>query len=306
MTARAARLLVTGASGFVGEHLARRLAAGGAEVTGTYWTHPTSIPGVATAQVDLGEPSEAERIVRQVRPEAIFHAAAWTDAAQCQANPEAARRSIVGATGSLAAAAARFALGVPFIAISTDLVYDGRRDPDAAAYMEADEPGPLSIYARLKLEAEKPVLNLEAGCVLRSSLIYGAPTRHRSSFLGWMLEALRAGRPITLFEDEIRTPILVDDLCSAMAGAFERRMKGLWLAGGEDRLSRLQMGEVVCETFAFPKTLLIRSSLSASKYGAPRPANTALDSRRLWTALGRRPRTFREGVELVRGAAPAP
>jgi dTDP-4-dehydrorhamnose reductase len=297
------RFLVTGASGFVGEHLARRLAAEGAEVTGTYWSHPISIPGVAAEQVDLGEPEAAERLVRRVRPQVIFHTAAWTDAAQCQANPEGARRSIVAASGFLAAAAARLAPDAAVVALSTDLVYDGRRGLKEAGYTEADEPGPLSTYAKLKLEAEGPILSLESGCVLRTSLVYGAPATHRSSFLGWMLESLQAGRPITLFQDEYRTPILVDDLCGAMEGVFERRLRGLWLAGGEDRLSRLQMGEVVCDVYGLPRELLVGSSLSASTYGAPRPGNTALDSRRLWNAIGRRPRAFREGVELVRSAA---
>ncbi len=92
----------------------------------------------------------------------MLHAAAWTDVDGAEADPEGARRVNVEGT------AAAVSLGAPLVYYSTDYVFDGRK---ATPYVESDEPRPLSVYGRTKLEGEREVRD---GWIVRSSWLFGA------------------------------------------------------------------------------------------------------------------------------------
>lgn len=296
--------LVTGASGFAGEHLVRRLTSSGVPVTALYGSNAVSTPGADVRRLDLSCRESALDLVKECRPDVVYHTAAQTNVAYCESHPEEARRAIVDVTRNLAEAMAEFCPSSTLVHLSTDLVYDGTRRSDEPGYCEKDVPNPLSTYSKLKLESENAVLDLPNGCVIRSALIYGPPSTHKSSALGWMMDTLRAGKELVLFEDELRTPIYIDDLCIAMIELSKRKAKGIWHAGGEDRQSRLQMGHIVCEVFDLPQSLLRPAKLSESTYSAPRPANVALDSGKLWSTIKHTPKTFREGVTECRRSSP--
>lgn len=294
-------VLVTGASGFLGEHLARHLAASRVAVVGTYFVHDQSIPRADLIPVDLRDGGSVERLVRDLRPAAVFHCAALTDVAACEKDPASARAAILDATTHLAGAIARIAPQTPLVALSTDLVFDG----EAAPYGVDSRPKPLSVYGSLKWQAESPVGALARGCVVRAALLYGPPARHRGSFLAWMTGALARGERLPLFEDEVRTPIHVEDLCRVLAALTEREATGVWHAGGSERLSRLAMGRLVCREHGFDESLLEPRRLAESTYAAPRPRDVSLDSARTWQTLGLVPRTFAQGLRDSRAAGPS-
>ena len=99
------RLLVTGAGGSLGSHLAR-LAQGGFETLGVWNEHRCELPG-KTAQVDLADFGATENAVREFRPDIILHAAAMTMPVECEKQPGLATRVNVDATRHLASLAAK-------------------------------------------------------------------------------------------------------------------------------------------------------------------------------------------------------
>lgn len=288
-------ILVTGASGFLGEHLVRHLVSTGCGVVGTCMSRQIDIPGATVVPVDLCDAGSVSRLVRDLRPGTVFHCAAITDAAQCQRDPAAARAAIVDATAHLACAVREFVPGAWLCGMSTDQVFDG----ESAPYAEHDEAKPISVYGSLKLEAEGRILEVDGGCVVRPTLMYGPPATHKGSFLAWMVTTLAQGRNLELFEDEVRTPVFVEDLCEALAGLGRTRAVGLWHAGGADRISRLGMGVEACRVFGLDEKLLVSRRLAESNYAAPRPRDVSLDSRRLWSALGLSPRGFADGLKRI-------
>jgi len=292
-------ILVTGASGFLGDHLVRRLIADGHELVGTYLTQPIVHAGLDARRVDLSNVDEVERFLRETRPRTIFHTAAQTNVGACQTHPAQARGALVDATRNLIDVLANLDSRAALVMVSSDQVYDGHPPCGKKRFDEDDPAHPLSTYGMLKREAEEIVLARRHGAVVRSALIYGPPATHKQSFLAWMLGTLGRGEPVTLFEDEWRTPIHVDDLIDGLIAVGGDRLDGLWLAGGSDELSRLMMGEVACEVFGYSRSLLQPSRLSDSLYAAPRPANVCLDSRKLEYLVGRRFRTFREGLQSI-------
>lgn len=292
---RKRHLLLTGASGYVGERLAARLAGMGWPVAGTYLGNPISIPGVDTLPLDLADGRAADRVIRDMRPAAVIHAAAMTSIGECERHPEEARRAILGTTLNLRDAIAARAPDTPMLLFSTDQVFDGEEAP----YAEDARPKPLHRYGSLKCEAEEAVLAMPQGRVLRSALVYGPPGRHRSSFLSWMLEAMANGRELTLFEDEWRTPVWVEDLIRAVAVLLEKGGAGVYHAAGAERLSRVEAGEAFRKVFGLPGEG-IRAARRATVAGAAaRPKDVSLTTEAL-QSLGWRATPIMDGLARCR------
>ncbi len=281
-------VLVTGASGFLGEHLVRLLVGSGYQVAGTSFTRGVTIEGARIVPVDLRDFTATERLVRDVRPAAIFHCAALTDAAFCEREPESARAGILDATKNLASIARDFDPGISFISVSTDLVFGGEDAP----YTQDAEAKPLSIYGSLKLQAESPVLSLARGCVVRTALLFGPPSTHKGGFLSWMINSIAADQPLTLFKDEVRTPVDCRDVAHAMVFLAQEGEAGRWHAGGPERLTRMEMGRILCRMLERGENLLVPARLADSNYAAPRPRDVSLASQRLWERVGVHPRTL--------------
>ena len=79
-------------------------------------------------------------------PDLVLHAAAWTDVDGAEDDPQGAAAVNVGGTANAAS------LGAPIVYFSTDYVFDGSK---AEPYVESDEPNPLSVYGRTKLDGER-------------------------------------------------------------------------------------------------------------------------------------------------------
>lgn len=277
----------------------RRLMADGHQVVGTYFTQPIVKDRLESRQIDLSNAEETKELLEAIQPRTIFHTAAQTNVGACQLQPDQARRAIVDATRNLVDVIDRLDPTASFVMVSTDQVYDGA-PTGKKRYDERDPAHPLSTYGTLKREAEEIVHQLPHGAVVRSALIYGPPATHKQSFLAWLLGSLERGEPVTLFEDEWRTPIHVDDLIDGLLAVARHRRNGLWLAGGSDALSRMTMGEIACDLLGYSRSLLQSSRLSDTNYPAPRPANVCFDSRKLESLVGRPFRTFREGLLSIK------
>lgn len=282
--------VVTGASGSLGWVLAKMLAAS-CRVYGTYLLHPSVPPGVEGLNLDLSDTASIRKVLHRTPPDVIVHLAALTNPDVCEDDRTLAFRVNCEATLEIARISKEMQCRMVFT--STDLVFDG----SAGHYSEEDRPNPLSVYGASKLRAEEAVLGqCENGVVLRSSLIYGLGSPTSKTFLSSVTERLSQGRPIKLFTDQRRSPILAEDLARAILRAVECDLAGLYHVGGSENLTRFEFGQKVCAALGYDEALLVPIRMRDFAYKARRPLDSTLRSDKFRAATGFRPRDVSEGL----------
>jgi dTDP-4-dehydrorhamnose reductase len=264
---RRRRVLVTGATGLLGGHLVPALAAGGWEVFP--FGGPTREGGRG---IDLGDRVAVEAMLARVVPAVVIHTAALAAAADCVADPARARRVNVEATANLAGGLR--AIGGRLVHLSTDLVFDGERAP----YLEDAPPAPVSIYGATKAEAETRALLAGDAVVVRTSLLFGRTRTERRGFFDAQMEAIEAGRPIMLFEDEWRTPLSLAAAAEALVAIADSDVQGTIHLGGPERMTRWEMGDRLARHLGRSSATIARGVRAAVTGGEPRPRDVSLDS----------------------------
>jgi len=175
----------------------------------------TALVALGRPELDLTQPELAARIVASHAPRAIVNAAAYTAVDKAEAEPTLAMAVNRDGAGSLAAAAA--GLAVPFIHVSTDYVFDGRKD---TPYREEDDPCPLGAYGRSKLEGEAAVrAACPSGVILRTSWVYSP---FGQNFVRTMLRLAATREKVQVVDDQHGAPTAAADLAGAILDLAER------------------------------------------------------------------------------------
>jgi dTDP-4-dehydrorhamnose reductase len=263
--------LVTGAGGALGSVLMRVLCEQRRSAQGVVSLTGASPYVGKVMRADLTDPRSYEDRLFALAPRVIVHLAGVSTVAGAYDEPERARAINIDATARLLALSE--ALGARFIYASTDLVFDG----ESAPYDEHAAPEPGTLYGRTKLEAECYVLAYRRGLVLRFPLLYGLPDVQRTpTFFETLTTSLRNGQPVRLFEDEVRTPLWLDDAARACALLGASELTGVVHLGGPARLSRFEMGQRVAAALNVDPGLLVPSRRAELQAPEPRARDVSL------------------------------
>lgn len=269
------RLLLTGASGRLGAYLLKQLAADGTwEVVG--WSSSRREPRNShdLVAVDLKDTNVVRAAFKEASPDVVIHAAAISSMAQCAADPPTAVSVNVDSTRVLAELARNGR--ARFVYLSTDLVFDGQR----GNYVEEDDPRPLSVYGRTKLDGERWVLHAGNGAVVRLAHLYGASLVLTPTSFDTVRTALERRTPIRLFTDEWRTPLDFVTAAKAIIAIAATEISGIIHLGGPERLSRWDMGVLMAECLGLDPSPLVPDLLANQSDANTRPRDVSLNSAR--------------------------
>jgi dTDP-4-dehydrorhamnose reductase len=235
------RLLITGAGGQLGAAL-----------------------GEVFPEADARTRAELD-VTRSVQAEAglVLHAAGWTDVDGAESDPDGARRVNVEGTRNVVA------LGVPVVFYSTDYVFDGaKRQP----YVESDEPRPLSVYGRTKLDGEREV---REGWIVRSSWLFGWTG---TNFLRTMLRLGAERDEVSVVADQRGSPTYVGHLAEATRELLDLP-GGVWHVAAEGECTWAEFARAIFEESGLECSV---SEITTEELGrpAPRPAYSVLRSER--------------------------
>lgn len=265
------KVLITGASGFVGQATATRLSANNRfDLTGTYHSK-TNTSDIKNVQIDLTDKQSTLELIEQVQPRVIIHAATSHNSV---ASIETVAQNVVQAANAVHA---------HLIAFSTDLVFDGTQPP----YSEKSSPTPLNAYAKAKAASDKIIQDYAAHFTLiRTSLIYDFLPD--SQQLKWMLEKVNAGERVSLFVDEVRQPIWVHNLAEVIEELTDRQPLSTINIAGPESLDRFIFGSKLLQYAGLDPSVHV-SRVKSADLGLSRPQNCTLDltyaSKQLETTL---------------------
>lgn len=267
-------LLVVGASGHLGGEMCRRAVAAGQRVVGTYHRAPGAVEGVDWHPLDVRDRAAVGALVGRLRPRAVVNCAArYTD-------------WVITADGAAHVALAAAEAGARLVHLSSDAVHGGRSAP----YLDDEPPAPVFPYGAAKAAAETAVrLADPAAALVRTSVIIGDAASRQVRLC---LDALTEERGITLFSDEIRCPISVDDLAAAVLELVETEHAGPINVAGPEAVSRVQLGRLVARAHGLDPARMRTTTIAES--GLVRPAEVRLDSGRAGTLLTTRLRGVSE------------
>lgn len=277
-------LLVTGASGLLGSAVVTQATVASPSfvtIWGTWHSRrPVHLPGISLVQLDVADRQQVLALVDELRPTAIIHTAYRKDGASAHA---------VTAQGSRNVAEAAAASSARLVHVSSDVIFDGEHAP----YDESALPAPLHDYGRAKAAAEEVVRSLApASAIVRTSLICRLDPPDRIT--GWIVDSLRRQQPITLFTDEIRSPVWVQDLAAALLELAGNDYTGIINVAGPLALSRYDMGLRLAQRLGLDPAGITAASSHAS--GLARPRNCTLDVRLAQRLLRTRLRSYDEGL----------
>lgn len=187
------KLLLTGRDGQVGS-----------EIIGLQETCRFELIAIGKDVLDLGEPDRVKRFMGGVQPDLVINAAAYTEVDRAETDADSATR--VNHLGAAYLANACSRADIPLLHISTDYVYDGRKD---TPYREQDPPAPISVYGHTKLAGDHAVAAHPQHLILRTAWVFGA---HGQNFVKTMLRLGSERDELAVVDDQHGAPTWSRDI----------------------------------------------------------------------------------------------
>ncbi len=289
------RLLVTGCGGFVAGSV---VAQAGPEWEVIGLSRPRLADGPASItpfQFDLRERDRLSQVFHETRPTSVIHTAAIADIDFCETHQEEAEAVNVGVTQHLTELCRQHHARMVFC--STDTVFDGTQE----MYVEEDVPHPVNSYGETKVRAERVVQEqLEDVIVARLSLVMGFPLMGAgNSFLARMIASFRLETPVSMPENEIRTPIDVVTLGRALLELAGSNDRGIVHLGGNNRLNRYEMGLQIASRLGYSQDLVQPTNSHAMPGRAARPNDVSLDNAKARHLLRTPMLSLTEALDLI-------
>lgn len=292
------KILLTGASGLLGNAYARAAVRRGHQLTALANLNFPSAPGLSrSVQLDLSRPNALTSLCLEIWPDAIVNCAAISEPASVVAQPALAEKINVALPRHLAQLSHH--LNARLIHISTDMVFDGRSEQP---YRSTDMPAPTNLYGQTKLMAEREVLehNPVDPVVLRIPILMGNSPSGQRSVHEKLIAAIRAGQRPKLFCDEIRQPASADNVAEVMLELTERRdLHGIFHWAGSEALSRLEMGLRILRHFRIDPATIASARQNENPNTADRPSKLCFNINPIISKIKTRPQNFDEQLEAL-------
>jgi dTDP-4-dehydrorhamnose reductase len=273
------KILVVGGSGFLGLEITRQARLAGHSVTATFHSHVPAVADVDWRNLDIRHRDDVTALALAARPTVIINAAYrqsdWATTAE----------------GGMHVALAAALVGARLVHVSSDAVFSGT----TARYDETHVPDPTTPYGAAKAAAETAVKGITPTAVIaRTSLIIGNGDSQHERHVHALIAGTMTG---ALFTDDVRCPVHVTDLASALLELAASPYAGIHHVAGTDALSRYELGVLLSRRDGLDQAAL-PSGLRAST-GLPGPIDVRLDSTNTQARLNTRLRGASEFLALT-------
>lgn len=292
------RVLVIGASSFVGSHIAKGMRDE-YEVIGTYYRNKVRVDGIVPLRMPIAPESNVTEWIRVIRPEVAIYAAAIIDDREIQQNPMRALYVNTEAPLAIAEEVKRF--GGNFFYLSTSKVFSGEHQGN---YCEEDEPTPSGGYGKTKQRTELGLETMDQTFVLRLGTIFGLGSYgHSADIVSRILRKLWKHEEQRLIFDEYRSFFPAESIATAIKLLLNSKniSRGIFHLAGPDKDSYFSFAKTLALQFGFSHQSLMpvkgeefRGEMAAS--GGARGFDLSLDGTRFTDMLNIRWGTLTESI----------
>ncbi len=294
----AARVLVTGCNGLLGQKVTELLVRGTGATIVRSSVEPSAVRqlrSVSYRQLDITSKKDVRSVVADVAPDVIINCAALTDVDGCERERERAWKINVTGVENLIEGARR--CGAKIMHVSSDYVFDGKSGP----YAEDARPAPINYYGKTKLASENALRTSDVEFfIARTMVLYGFATSVKPNFALWVIQTLSKGEPVRVVDDQTGNPTLADDLAYGLLRAMELERKGIYNIAGRDIVTRYDFAVRIATFFGLDPALIRPTQTSQLKQLAPRPMKSGLITLKAEVELGIRPATVDEGLAVLK------
>ena len=253
-----------------------------------------NLPNIESSKMDLGRFKSIERVLKICAPKVVIHSAGMTSVDGCSEDPTTANFI----NGTLPANLAKVCgdLGVKFVHISTDHLFDGTKP----FVSEEECLKPLNAYGYSKALGEEGVLeNNQEALIVRCNFFAWGPS-YRLSFSDFIFNRLSNGQLISLADDVYYTPALAQNLIDTIFALVKKDAVGIFNIVGSERLSKYEFGVKMAEIFSQSSNLIKKVSWASLRTKAPRPADMSLSDIKLRDFLGYDLGTSNENIQALK------
>lgn len=292
------KILITGSNGLLGQKLVQQCLKHNINFLASSKgvNRNNDCPGERYSSLDICDARNIQDVFDTYEPTHVIHTAAITNVDYCENNPKECEQVNVLATQLLFEAAQK--CKAHFQLLSTDFVFDGEKGD----YVETDQPAPLSVYARSKVEGENLLLNAPSDnwSIVRTIIVYGIGNNlSRSNIICWAKDVLTKGQEITIVNDQFRAPTWADDLAWACLRICELNERGIFHISGPETMSIFDLVNRVAKHFDLPADIVRPISSSQLNQAAKRPPKTGFNLSKSREKLGYSPKTLEETLDLI-------
>ncbi len=226
------KILVIGASGFIGENFYSYLKSKKRTVIGTYYKNKKN----DLFFLDLLNFNEVLQFIERYNPSKIFLFSAVSTVEECEKNKEYAQKLNIEVPYFIGKICEH--KRICFYFFSTDMIFSGKK---GTPYVEEDKPSPLSYYGYTKAKAEEKLVDFECAKIFRISLNIG----RKSPFVKWIKERIKQKKIIPLFCDEYRNFTYVMDLSFYLEKLISMNLRGkIYHLSSKNSISRCEFGNL--------------------------------------------------------------
>ncbi|MFH1786623.1 MAG: NAD(P)-dependent oxidoreductase [archaeon] len=257
------RVIVTGASGFIGRKILEAFA-GRYELYGTYF-------GSAAPNLDFLDIRDKTAVLEyfsKIKPAIVIHCAAVPNVNYCETNPDLCRQ--VNVDGTINVVEASKLNSSKMVFMSTDYIFDGKDGP----YSEESKPNPLNNYGRMKIDCEQHITaKLSDYLIIRTTNVFGWG-QNSKNFAMFLISKLKAGEKVYVAEDQYGNPTLVDNLAQAILELVDRGKQGVYNIVGPENLNRYEFSLRIAKAFNLNARLVVPRKTEQLAQPAPRPKHS--------------------------------
>jgi len=233
------KILITGAAGMLGSALRPTLTQEGHTVFAT----DLAPANEGIEYLDVRRHKQVEQVVEKVKPDMVMHLAAETDVDKCELEPDHAFLTNTIGTQNVTLVCQKQSIVMVYIS-TIGVFYGDKPEP----YTEFDDPNPINVYGRSKLEGEKIVQSLlERYYIVRAGWMVGGGPKRDKKFIGKIIKQMNETTVLKAVNDKIGSPTYTVDFSRCLTDLIETGYYGLYHCTNKGYGSRFDVAKKIVD-----------------------------------------------------------